>query len=78
MRFWIDSVMPPSSARIVSRPSPRAIFAGSWNFAVAPPDASVLIATRATSMSSTVTTPVNGLSANASPVARLISIAALT
>ena len=59
IRFWIDSVTPPSSARIVSRPSPRAICAGSVNRASALPSRSVLIASRATSTSSIVTTPVS-------------------
>jgi hypothetical protein len=46
--------------------------------ATAAPALSVLIAMRATSTSSTVTTPVSARSANASPVDRLISTAALT
>ncbi len=78
MRFCIDSVTPPSSASSVNRPSPRAIAGGKSKRAVAFPSLSVRIATRATSRSSTVTTPVIGLSANGSPVARPTSIATAT
>jgi hypothetical protein len=78
IRFWIDSVTPPSSTRIVNSPSPRASLPGSWNRATALPSRSVLIASRAVSASSIVTTAVIDLSPNTSPVPRLISIAADT
>ncbi len=48
------------------------------NRAIALPSPSVVIASRAISASSTVTTPVSGRRASGSPVARLTSIAAAT
>jgi hypothetical protein len=62
----------------VSRPSPRAIDAGSVKRTSALPSASVVTGTRPISASSTVTTPVRVWPANGSPVARLTWTAAAT
>ncbi len=78
MRFWVDSITPPSSAMTVSRPSPRTSVSGRRKRAVALPSRSVVSVRRAVSASSIVTIAVIAWLANGSPVARLISIAAAT
>jgi hypothetical protein len=78
MRLEIDSTRPPSSARMVSRPSSRAIFAGSENLTITLPCASVVKSLRATSLSSTVTTAVTLRLAKGSPVPRATATAAVT